>query len=58
MTAQLIKQAHELRAQAAQLLERAERLLQELRQMPDIITPPQMEEPTTKKNGRIVLNIR
>lgn len=46
----LVKQAHDIRMQAAALLERAERLLEELRQIADInISSPSQE---SLKNGR------
>lgn len=59
MTAQLIRQAHEIRAQAAQLLQRAEALLHDLREIKDITPAPPAQEQIPKKHGRrIILELR
>lgn len=59
MTAALVQQAHDIRRQAALLVERAEKLLVELREKNDFTPPPPEEEQILKKHGRrIILELR
>jgi len=57
MNRQLRTQISEIRRQSAELLERAERLLAELREITDITTPATNQEKKIN-DGRIVLHIR
>lgn len=58
MTKALIKQAHDIRTQAAQLLVRAENLLRDLQQLKDITAPAQPEENIQENGRRIILELR
>jgi len=57
MNQALVTQVREIRRQAADLKERAQRLLDELRQIPDI-NPPAQSDDYIPKNGRIILHVR
>lgn len=56
MNPALRQQAHELRKQAAHLLERAEALLNELREITDFTPAPPVQE-NSNHNGRRTIHV-
>lgn len=53
----LVKQAHDIRMQAAALLARAEQLLVELREITDITPTPQEREQIPPAHARRVIHV-
>lgn len=60
MSDALVRQAQDIRAQAAALLVRAETLLREMRQMPDLNAPAlkEQEKNPPAHGRRIILQLR